>query len=313
MKNKKETNQEVVKAKKQTRLATLLIIIFLGMFVGISIGIYFNSNKLDPNRYNFDVKTLVDDVQPIMAEAKTKSPTELGATKSCVLAFYTTFNYQKVEIIGKGLVVAKAPIVGNVNQTINAKTIRVGNKLFTENVSVSKYAKALNRYYVTDDNIQHYGGSFSNNIVTWKTNADNIGADAIKTMAQYKEKYNCTMYDYMTYIVSSKTVVSQSEVEINEDGNFVFTLTLDKSKSVVNYVKTMKDTGGLSDYPDFTSDPKITLTIDKDYRILKFVSEEAYEANVGISAKSTGTLTNTFRYDEDFVIPELTDKTNIGE
>lgn len=312
MRKEKETNQEVIKAKKQMRITTLLIIIFVGLFVGILIGVYFNSLKLDPNRYNFDINTLVDDVEPIKIEAKTKSPQELGATKSCVLAFYTTFNYQKVEIIGNGLVVAKAPFVGNVNQTINAKTIRVGNKLFTENVSVSKYAKALNRYYVTDDNILHYSGSLSNNIVTWNTNADNISKDAIKTMAQYKERYNSTMYDYMNYIVSSKTVVTSSEVEINEDGNFVFTLTLDKSKSVVNYVKTMKDTGGLADYPDFTSDPKITLTIDKDYKILKFVSEETYNANVGISAKSTGTLTNTFKYDEDFAIPELTDTTEIS-
>lgn len=313
MRKKIETDEETLKAKKQMRLTTLLIIIFVGLFVGVSIGIYFNSLKLDPNRYNFDVNALVDDVEPIKKEAQTKSPQELGATKCCVLAFHTTFNYQKVEVIGSGLVVANAPFVGNVNQTINARTIRVDNKLFVENVSVSKYAKALNRYYVTDNDILHYSGSLSNNVVTWKTTADNTSDDAIKTMEQYKQKYNSTMFDYMNYIVSSKTVVTSSEVEINEDGNFVFTLSLDKSKSVVNYVKTMKDTGGLVDYPDFTSDPIITVTIDKDYRILKFVSEETYNANVGISAKSTGTLTNTFKYDEDFVIPKITDTTTIGE
>lgn len=294
------------KNSKKSMLIRLLIVGFVGIFLGVSLGIYYNSQRLDPNRYNFNVAELTDDVKPIKSEAQTKTPVELGAIKCCVLAFDTTFSCEKVEIIGVGLVKAMG-----VNQTINAKTVRNGDKIFTENVSVSKFAKALNRYYFTNNELKHYTGTLNGKTITWKTEADNIGGGAIKTMQEYKSKYGSTLNEYMTYIVSSKTVISESPVTKDEDGNYVFTLTLDKSKSVVNYVKTMKDTGGLIDYPNFTSNPEITVTMDSNYRILKFVSKENYSVNVGITAKSVGTLTNTFNYDEDFVIPALTDTTTI--
>ena len=105
--------------------------------------------------------------------------------------------------------------------------------------------------------------------------------------------------------------MSESLVSVDANGNYTFTLVLDKSKSVVNYVKTMKDTGGLSEYPNFTSDPQITLIIDSNYRILEFKSVEAYTANVGVSAKSSATLTNKFEYDQDFAIPPITQNTII--
>ncbi len=131
-------------------------------------------------------------------------------------------------------------------------------------------------------------------------------------MDEYKAKYNSTLNEYMKYIISSKTVNNATEVTKNAEGNYVFTLTLDKSKSVVNYVKTMKDTGGLSEYPNFTSDPIVTLTIDEQYRIIEFKSTETYNAKIGIiTAGSSATLTNTFTYDQDFVIPGVNDKSYI--
>jgi len=116
---------------------------------------------------------------------------------------------------------------------------------------------------------------------------------------------------YMTFIVSSKTVVDASEVTKNADGNYELTLTLDKVKSVINYVKSMKDTGGLSDYPDFVEDPIIKLVVDENYRILRFESEEHYTVKMVIKVRSDGTLVNTFEYDEDFEIPNVSEKTPI--
>lgn len=290
------------KMKKSTRF-TILIVILVGMFCGVTVGLYFGPKSVDPNRYNFEVSALLDDVDEIRNEASGKTPVELGATKSCVLAFDTTFNENRVKVVGRGSVLAMG-----VTQSISALTIRMYDKLYYENVSVSNFVKALNRYYVEGENISHYGGNLSGNIVTWNTTPDNTGANDIKTMTQHKAQFGSTMNEYMTYIVSSKTVNSESAVTINDDGNYVFTLTLDKSKSVVNYVKTMKATGGLSSYPDFTSDPRVDIIIDANYRILRFESHEEYTVSMGISAKSVGRLVNTFSYDEDFVLPKITDK-----
>ena len=305
-KNKKSVEIIPLLPGKKRVMINVLAMALIGVITGFGIGMYFVSHQLDPNRYNFDVSSLQDNVAEIRLEANGKTPVELGATKSCVLAFDTTFKMERLQIVGKGLVKAKALGV-TVNQTIDALTIRVNDKIYFENISVSKFAKAINRFYAVDDTIEHYQGEISGNTVSWGQNP----LTDIKNMDEYQAKYSCTLTDYMTYIVSSKTVVSESSVEIDENGNYVFELELDKSKSVVNYVKNMKATGGLSEYPDFTSNPIITLTIDSNYRILTFKSRETYDAQMGITASSVGTLTNTFSYDQDFTIPAKTDKSYI--
>lgn len=291
---------------KKRIMINVIAMALIGVITGFCVGMYIVGNQLDPNRYNFDVASLQDNVAEIRTESQGKTPEQLGATKCCVLAFDTTFNTDKVKIVGVGLVKAKAMGV-TVNQTINALTIRVNNNIYFENISVSKFAKAINRFYASGDAIEHYAGSLSGKTVTWNTNVKND----IKTMDEYKAKFSCTLTDYMTYIVSSKTVVSASAVTLDANGNYVFELELDKSKSVVNYVKNMKATGGLSEYPDFTSNPKIKVTMNADYRILTFTSNETYDAKMGITASSVATLTNTFSYDEDFEIPAKTDKSYI--
>ncbi len=303
-KNKKSKIKK--KMSKKRFWITMSSVVIMGFIFGLGIGKYIIGGKLDPNRYNFAVSALVDNVDDIKKEAKNKNQIKLGATKCCVLAFDKTFNYEDVKIVGKGEVIAQVGPV-KAKQTIDSLTIRNGKNLFIETISISQYVQALNRNYVNDGTIKQYGGKINGNTITWDGQNYNTGENDIKTMKDYQTRYGATLFEYMTYIVSSKTVVTESEVQQDENGNYTFSLTLDKSKSVVNYVKAMKDTGGLKDYPDFTSDPKITLLIDADYRILKFESEEQYTANVGIRAKSNATLTNIFTYDGNFAIPALTD------
>ncbi len=298
--------------RKRRQIVMLVIVIMFGVYTGFAIGNFFISQRSDPNRYNYDVKALSDDVDAIRLMATGKNPQTLGAIKSGVLAFDTTFKEERVFVTGDGLVNARVGPV-SVAQTIDAKTIRMGDKMFNENVSISSYVKATNRFYVNGEEISHYSGNYneSTKTVTWKTTPDT--PEDIKTMTLYTEKYGVPMNYYMSFIVSSKTVIEASAVTVNEDGNYVFTLTLDRIKSVINYVKSMKDTGGLSDYPDFVENPVIELVIDKNYRILKFTSKEVYKAKMGvITANLSGSLTNTFRYDEDFVIPELSENSVIN-
>ena len=291
---------------KKRIMINIIAMALIGVITGFCVGMYLVGNQLDPNRYNFDVASLQDNVAEIRTESNRKTPIELGAIKCGVLAFDTTFKAERVKIEGKGLVKAKA--MGMiVNQTIDALTIRVRDRIYFENISVSRFAKAINRFYAINDDIEHYEGSLSGSTVSWNQSTVND----IKTMDEYQAKFSCTLTDYMTYIVSSKTVVSESAVTIDENGNYVFELELDKSKAVVNYVKNMKVTGKLSEYPDFKSNPKIKITMDANYRILVFTSNETYDVKMGITASSVATLTNIFSYDEDFAIPAKTDKSYI--
>lgn len=299
----------IPKRRKKT-IVLMVIIMMLGIYSGFLVGNFIILQRTDPTRYDFDVAALTDEVEPIRLMANGRTPLTLGAVKSCVLAFDTTFNYEDVMVVGDGLINAVVgPIV--VGQTVDSKSIRKGNVFFYENVSISQFVQAMNRNYVTDGNILHYSGTQSGNEVIWNTVDDT--PDDMKTMEQHTARYGVPMTHYMTYIVSSKTVVEASSVTQNTDGNYEFTLTLDKVKSVINYVKSMKDTGGLSDYPDFVENPIIKLTIDKDYRILRFESTEAYTAKMGIiTANLNGKLVNTFTYDGDFKVPELSENSVIG-
>lgn len=291
---------------KKRIMINIISMALIGVITGFCIGMYLVGNQLDPNRYNFDVASLQDNVAEIRTESNSKTPIELGAIKCGVLAFDTTFKAERVKIEGKGLVKAKVAMM-TVNQTIDALTIRVRDRIYFENISVSKFAEAINRFYAINDDVEHYEGSLSGSTVSWNQSPVND----IKTMDEYQAKFSCTLTDYMTYIVSSKTVVSESAVTIDENGNYFFELELDNSKAVVNYVKNMKVTGKLSEYPDFTSNPKIKITMDANYRILVFTSNETYDAKMGITASSVATLTNIFSYDEDFAIPAKTDKSYI--
>lgn len=290
--------------RSKRKIILMIIIMMLGLYSGFLVGSYIISMRSDPNRYNFDVSALIDSVEQVRILSQGKTPQQIGATNLAVLAFDTTFNQEKVFVTGVGSVEAMGT-----TQSISARTIRVGNNIFTENISIG-VVKAMSRFYSDWNEISQYRGSINGDSVVWDTK--NVIADDVKTMELYTKKYGVPMNYYMMFIVSSKTVTEASEVTVNADGNYECTLTLDKVKSVINYVKSMKDTGGLADYPDFVEDPKIKLIVDKDYKILRFESEEHYTVKMyGLKVRSNGTLTNTFEYGEDFVIPELSENTPI--
>ena len=306
-KAEKKSKQE--RRKKQSRKSAfiaMLVVALIGVVTGLGVGTYFSPKKMDPNRYNFNISALMDNVEEIRVQALNKTPIELGAVKSCALAFDVTTNYPRVSVSNYGEVKA-----AGVTQKINSRTIRMGDKFFVESISVSSFVKVVQRSYIDGNVISTFGGELRGNTVTWDPRQTNTGANDIKTTDQFYKKYSCTKYDCSPFIVSSKTVVSATPVTQNSDGNYEFTLTLDRSKSVATYVHLMRDTGGLKGLPDFIAEPVITVVIDSNYRLLYYHSEERYIASIGITAKTQAFNTNYFYYDEDFEIPKITDKTTI--
>lgn len=289
------------KGSNKALTINLIVVIIVGIFSGFMIGMWLISNKVDPNLYNMNATLLMDDVSKIRNEANGKTPEELGATKSCVLAFDNTFNHKNVMVVGVGNVNAMG-----VNQSINSKSIRIGDSVFTEGVSVSKFVKAADRFYLENGTITKVKGNVDGNTITWNGDKSNM------TPASYAETMGGSINEYMLHIVSSKTVVNASDVSKLSNGNYTFTLELDKVKSVIRYVKNMKATGGLSSYPVFSENIKLTVTIDSNFRLVEVTSEEKYSAKIGVlTAKSKGTLTNKFTYDGDFTIPQISENTII--
>lgn len=302
-KAKKQTNK---KQSRKSSFIVMVIVALIGVATGLGVGTHFSPKMMDPNRYNFNISTLKDDVDEIRVQASNKTPTELGAIKSCVLAFDVTTHYPSMSNESYGEVKA-----AGVTQKINSRTIRSRGEFFTESISVSSFVKVVQRCYIDGNAISIFGGELRGNSVTWDARQTNTGANDIKTTEQFYQKYSCNKYDCSSFIVSSKTVISATPVTQNSEGNYEFTLTLDKNKSVATYVHLMRDTGGLKALPDFIAEPVIKVVIDSNYRLLYYHSEERYIASIGITAKTQAFTTTIFRYDEDFEIPKITDKTTI--
>ena len=298
--NKQVKNIRYRSSERQL-LVNILIVAMVGIFTGFLIGMWFVANKVDDSMYDgLTEAMLVDNVVLIKQEANGKNPMQLGAVKSAVLALDTTYNYPVVQVEGVGSVLAMG-----VNQAIKAKTIRLNDKIFLENVSVSSFVKAADRFYLENSSIKWVKGNVSGSTVTWN------GSTSTLTPEEYEGLMGGNLNEYTKLIVSSKTTVGSTEIT-EENGYYTFTLTLDKVKSVINYVKSMKETGGLSGYPVFNTNIELQLTIDSNYRLIKMVSKENYTAKMGpINAKSSGTLTNTFTYDGDFTIPAISQNSSL--
>lgn len=296
----KKLSKIIYKESKKSIFVNILIIALVGMLSGVAIGLKIVNSGSTGDMYDIDPDTLYDNVLTIKEESNSKNPIELGAVKSAVLAIDTTFNEECVQVIGSGKVVSMG-----VTQSIQAKQIRLNDTSFFENVSVSSFVKAANRFYLKNGTIQKIKGNVSGNTVTWNGATSNLTED------EYRETMGLGINEYMSYVISSKTVTSSSDVSLNTDGNYEFSLKLDKVKSVVNYVVNMKETGGLGDYPKFSEDISIKIVMDSNYRILSFTSDEKYKVKKGMWMDAVGTLTNTFSYDGNFVIPNVSEKTKV--
>ena len=115
-KAEKKSKQE--RRKKQSRKSAfiaMLVVALIGVVTGLGVGTYFSPKKMDPNRYNFNISALMDDVEEIRVQASNKTPIELGAVKSCALAFDVTTNYPRVSVSNYGEVKA-----AGVTQKINS-------------------------------------------------------------------------------------------------------------------------------------------------------------------------------------------------
>lgn len=296
----KEIKKITYKGSKKSLFVNLLLVVLIAVISGITIGMWILSKDGSGDLYNVDSSALYDNVAVIREESLTKTPVEMGATKCAVLAIDTTYNASNVQMVGVGKVVSMG-----VTQKINTKTIKQNNKFFYENVSVSSLVSATNRFYLENDIITRIKGSVKGNTVNW------TGATSTLTKEEYKQLMGVQITDFMSYIISSKTITYGSDVVLNESGNYEFTIKLDKVTSVVNYVKNMKETGGLGDYPKFNEDINIKIVMDSNYRILTFTSNENYKVKKGIWVDAVGDLTNTFTYDGNFVVPNKTDPTSL--
>ncbi|MDE7301220.1 MAG: hypothetical protein K2N47_03535, partial [Clostridia bacterium] len=114
----------------------------------------------------------------------------------------------------------------------------------------------------------------------------------------YHYTYGLLPTELFNYITNEDTVVTSGEVQVNADGTYSQSFTLDPVASTYFYQFGMKTRGGLSSYPDFSS-ISFTITFDGDWQILSSSMHEVAKVNKGILVDSISDFTCEYWYGED--------------
>ena len=127
----------------------------------------------------------------------------------------------------------------------------------------------------------------------WKTSATKY------SQSDYRSSYGLFGCELTNYLLNESTLTEWSAVTKNSDGTYTQTIKPNTSTATTYYVKRMKTMGGLVGEPSF-SKAEITLTFNKDWRILSMKIDETYKAKkkvlVTLDVTCTASSTYTFTY-----------------
>jgi len=174
-----------------------------------------------------------------------------------------------------------------VDQKIKSYQIKIGNVYQEESVSKSsmvgisnrtmqegKEATSIKLNQATSAKEVDIDSSYVN--VTYDTNTQTLDKN------EYKEAYGRTLDEMFIYIISDKTVLSNSTNKTSD--GYEIKVSLHTVYSTYYYMKQMKTISSLDKYPTF-SKVTLTFTIGKDLTLKSMHADEEYTAKMkGINA-----------------------------
>ncbi len=329
-KEERRARKEAKKAeyKKTTfkhKLKVIGVLSVLGIFTGSGLGVwYFNYNLKsnvdysqagNPEDYiqsiddtltrNFEGIDLSDAVNWVSyAQGMGKTPADLSPVDNFVLAQYNIANANSYSVIGTGNISANTfGLV--VDQFMYSEKKFDGEKYSF--VSISPDTTGMVGDVAVCDVLAKGGNSiksYKGEILEGNRSADWAYNNTYST-DEHSVLNGVRVNDIQPYLICEETVVSSSEITVDGDGNYVFTLQLDTIKAVLNYIKQVQRTGGLSSYPEFKS-LQTTFTITPDWQLVKMDIVEVYKAvKIGVSPTITGTINIDFTVNEPVELPAL--------
>ena len=298
--------------KKVVITSSIIGTLAIGLGVGAGFLAHNFLNPVGGDYSNVDVNSLTDDIsktrQKYEAAKKAGTPLE-EALKPCEMVNMSLDLFSSLEST-KAVGLGSAYSMG-VTQVIQSIQIKNGEKYFEESNSTSSLVKLYDRMYQEGNTTTTY----------WGKSSDYSSHDAVTyTNEEYAELMGRKVSDPMIYVISTKTsITDESKVKsgrgiskiTKENGGYTVDLELQKKKSVVNYVKQMKNISGLAGYPTFFY-CHLTFHLDENLMPLDYTSYEEYKATkkeVGISTTIEGKLTTYFYHGDTYEIPTLETET----
>ncbi|MBO4284036.1 MAG: hypothetical protein J5958_05355 [Clostridia bacterium] len=123
----------------------------------------------------------------------------------------------------------------------------------------------------------------------WKTSATKY------SLSDYRSSYGLFGCELTNYLLNESTVTEWSAVTKNSDGTYTQTIKPNTSTSTKDYVHRMKKMGGLDKDPSF-SKAEITLTFDKNWKILSMHIDETYKAKMTLEVTCKASSDYTYTY-----------------
>lgn len=319
-KNKDKVTKERKQISRKRAILNFVLVCIIGVGSGLFLGSWYTySLATTPINYSKDATEFVDDINVAFKKAtKLNNPTEddiknwvsiakqngvtplnLTASENIMLAEYNLKNSNSYFVLG----------TGEVNVTIATQSIYStkyfdGTTYLSENIS--KGTLTVADCFVMDKGSNTVTSIKGSDVTS--TSANWQGSDrSDMTVAECKEKSGVTPDTVNPYIISSKTIISGGTIEEKVvDGKKVysFSFNLDPINSVLNYIKQVKQTSGLTDYPEFDS---ITLTVvlDENWNFVEFNTLENYRVKFsGLKPKCTGKLNMKFTINEPVTLPK---------
>lgn len=314
-----------VKERRQINRKRKLINFALVGIIGIGSGLFLGSwylslRQSNPINYSqYTEETLKDDINDAFfkvigiknptdfekenwvetAKSRGITPQNLTAAENFMLAEYNLGLANSYSAIGTG----KVAVMGT-SQTIYSAKMFDGNTYTFESISKGILT-------VADCLVMEKGASTVTKIKgenVSSTSASWTGSKSTMTTIECKENNGGTPDKVIPYIISSKTILSGSTISANETNGktyYTYTISLDPVKSVINYVKQVKQTSGLNDFPEF-SNISITIVLDENWNLCKFNAEENYRVVYGMLKPSCkGTLNLDFTINEPVTLPKV--------
>ncbi len=289
--------------EKLTKKFYILTSIFGVLLVGIGIagGIILGQEVFVPkvDYAAVDQDGIEDDQKALMKRYQKASPSSYLKTFQPHELINISLNklgeHQNIHKVTVGEVLA-----AGIKQDIRANFVKDGNNYFSESLSQSSLVKVAWRFYQNDDTVNTYSGSLSGvESAKWKEDSKKDYG-----LEDYENTWGKTLDRGSIYIISSKTVTDGTAKEVN--GDYEVSVELDVTTSVVRYVKQMTMTSNLPKPPIFHH-IQLTYVLDKELNIKTSTADESYDVYMFGKHNSNGHLVDTYTYETDMKIPELTE------
>lgn len=280
---------------KITKLTVCLLLVVVGVFGGSILGDFVvgKFDTFDPSKYNaemyYEDETSITNWQKKVDTSSIdvifgQTSQALTPTQIFVLAERKLLNNQYYGIYTKGYNGEDKGVVTTLGMKQDLYGYRYranGNGYFDYySTGLATVVKKV-EFKFGDDKYYCFEGQIKNDGTLW-TNSKTEDGKEYRTGTQYKEMVGCNAENAIDYIVSTKTVLSEKFNGANDIG-YSFTITLDLSTAVLNYVKKMDYMSGFG-YPKF-SKIEMRFEVDENLNFKNIYVNEDYKV-IGMSANS---------------------------